>query len=168
MRDLKLAFVIAVAVVGTWYLAAFTLGTIGQIRHVEASSANESPFFQAFRPDEPIKHFYVANQRCTSGSTNTANSDSHYVHHGLYWETTCIIRADREREFVTAIRAEISRSFYATHSRVIVGDDRYQYRSGKSTGTVTVDALQAVSQPLPAGLVNVHIKLTVEEKLDEW
>ena len=165
MRDLKFAFAIAVAVLGTWYLTAFGFEAIVQTRQVTASSANESPFLQVFRPDESIKHFYVVNQPCTSGGTNSGTSDVGYVHHGLNWETTCVIQADLEREFANAIRAEISRSVAVTHSRVKISGDTYQYRSGKSAGRVTVETLEAASQspPLPAGLVNVHIRLTVTD-----
>ncbi len=168
MRNLKFAFALAIATMGTWYLMVWSFGTWAELRHIEASSANESPFLRAYQPDAPVKHFWLLNQRCTTGSTNTANSDRHYVHHGLYWETTCIIKSDQEREFVDAIRGEISRSLDVTHSQVNISNDTYEYRSGSSRGAVTVGRLDAVGTPEPPGLVNVHIRLTVEEKMSEW
>jgi hypothetical protein len=161
---------------GVW-AAVFAFNIRGQSRRVDPGPENESAFLRDYHPGNALRRFYLPNEPCTWGSSHGSNSDNHYVHHSLDFQSDCIIKTNLKKQLVDVIQAEISRR-QLTHAYVTQkheepnGGYSYTYKSGNSVGSIMVDPVEHPfvqrDRPLPEDLEDVRIKLRIEEKWNEW
>lgn len=172
MRTLRIVG-IGAAVLGLPIVGLIAYANWVQAHMVYPSPQNESTFLRAYDPKAVVRPFFALEGYSESRESG-GGAGTKFVTHSAGFGEHFTMRADQADSLMVAVNNDISQRLLLNGARILnqswtpsIGF-RYQYATGNSIGSLTVQPLSPGAirrnMPLPSGLEDVSLNIDVREQ----